>query len=265
MNRGRHLSYANVIATLALFVALGGSSYAALTITGKQIRNNTVRSTDIRNGTLQARDVRVDALGGSSIIESSLARVPDADMLDGLDSSAFERAGAKAADADRVDGFDSSAFERAGAKAADADRVDGLDSTELQRGSGQTVAGRRDWNTSTGSASAQAVLDLPGIGMVIGTCVGYTNNQRSHMRFENDNAATVFSWMSSGSGPDAYAELAPAAAQSAPALSSPSPAALLATWQVRAGERTATVVASTRFTTSASGVRCQFQAQAFTS
>jgi hypothetical protein len=244
MNRGRHLSYANVIATLALFVALGGSSYAALTITGKQIRNNTVRSTDIRNGTLQARDVRVDALGGSSIIESSLARVPDADMLDGLDSSAFERAGAKA---------------------ADADRVDGLDSTELQRGSGQTVAGRRDWNTSTGSASAQAVLDLPGIGMVIGTCVGYTNNQRSHMRFENDNAATVFSWMSSGSGPDAYAELAPAAAQSAPALSSPSPAALLATWQVRAGERTATVVASTRFTTSASGVRCEFQAQAFTS
>jgi hypothetical protein len=229
MNRGRHLSYANVIATLALFVALGGSSYAALTITGKQIRNNTVRSTDIRNGTLQGRDVRADALGGSSIMESSLARVPDADMLDGLDSSAFERAGAKA---------------------ADADRVDGLDSTELQRGSGQTVAGRRDWTTPTGSASARAVLDLPGIGMVIGTCVGYTNSQRADMRFENDTAATVFSWMSSGSGPDAYAELAPAAAQSAPALSSPSPAALLATWQIRAGERTATVVASTRFTTS---------------
>jgi hypothetical protein len=244
MNRRRHLSYANVIATLALFVAMGGSSYAALTITGKQIRNNTVRSTDIRNGTLQGRDVRADALSGSSIIESSLARVPDADMLDGLDSSAFERAGAKA---------------------ADADRVDGLDSTELQRGSGQTVAGRRDWTASTGSASAQTVLDLPGIGVVVGTCVGYTNSQRAVMRFENDTAATVFSWMSSGSGPDAYEELAPASAHSAPALSSPSPAALLATWQVRAGERTATVVASTRFTTSSSGARCEFQAQAFTS
>jgi hypothetical protein len=244
MNRRRHLSYANVIATLALFVAMGGSSYAALTITGKQIRNNTVRSTDIRNGTLQGRDVRADALSGSSIIESSLARVPDADMLDGLDSSAFERAGAKA---------------------ADADRVDGLDSTELQRGSGQTVAGRRDWTASTGSASAQAVLDLPGIGVVVGTCVGYTNSQRSNMRFENDTTATVFSWMSSGSGPDAYAALAPASAHGAPDLTSPSPAALLATWQVRAGERTATVVASTRFTTSSSGVRCEFHAQAFTS
>lgn len=244
MNLRRHLSYANVIATLALFAAMGGSSYAALTITGKQIRNNTIRSTDIRNGTLQGRDVRPDGLSGSSIIESSLARVPDADMLDGLDSSAFERAGAKA---------------------ADADRVDGVDSTELQRGSGQTVAGRRDWNASTGSASAQSVLDLPGIGAVIGTCVGYTNSQRADMRFENDTAATIFSWMTSGSGPGAYAELAPADAHNAPALSSPSPAALFATWQVRAGERTATVVASTRFTTSSSGVRCEFQAQAFTS
>jgi hypothetical protein len=85
------------------------------------------------------------------------------------------------------------------------------------------------------------------------------------MRFENDTAATIFSWMTSGSGPGAYAELAPADAHNAPALSSPSPAALFATWQVRAGERTATVVASTRFTTSSSGVRCEFQAQAFTS
>ncbi len=40
MRRGlsRHLSYANVMATAAVFIALGGSSYAALKITGAEVR-----------------------------------------------------------------------------------------------------------------------------------------------------------------------------------------------------------------------------------
>ena len=32
-------NYANVTATLALFVALGGSAYAAATVTGRDVRN----------------------------------------------------------------------------------------------------------------------------------------------------------------------------------------------------------------------------------
>jgi hypothetical protein len=35
----RHLTYANVMATIAVFVALGGSSYAALRITGHDVVN----------------------------------------------------------------------------------------------------------------------------------------------------------------------------------------------------------------------------------
>src|SRR3954469_1815472 len=35
----RHLTYANVMATLAVFIALGGSSYAAFTISGRNIKN----------------------------------------------------------------------------------------------------------------------------------------------------------------------------------------------------------------------------------
>lgn len=59
------LTYANVVATLALFVALGGSSYAALTITGG----------DVKNGSLTARDVKRNALGGGRIKESKLGTV----------------------------------------------------------------------------------------------------------------------------------------------------------------------------------------------
>jgi hypothetical protein len=49
----RHLSYANVTATLALFVALGGSSYAAL-----KLPKNSVTSTQVKNGTLLSKDFK---------------------------------------------------------------------------------------------------------------------------------------------------------------------------------------------------------------
>ena len=65
--RGK-LTYANVMSTIAVFVALGGSSYAALTITGK----------DVKNGSLTYRDLKRNTLGGSRIKESRLGTVPRA-------------------------------------------------------------------------------------------------------------------------------------------------------------------------------------------
>lgn len=51
------LGYTNVTATIALFVALGGSSYAALSVSGKHIRNGTVTSADLKDGSIASRDV----------------------------------------------------------------------------------------------------------------------------------------------------------------------------------------------------------------
>ena len=45
--RGK-LSYANVVATLALFIALGGTSYAALTITGNNVKNVSLTGRDVK-------------------------------------------------------------------------------------------------------------------------------------------------------------------------------------------------------------------------
>jgi hypothetical protein len=76
----RHVSYANVMATAAVFIALGGSSYAALTITGE----------DIRNGSLSYRDLKKNTLGGSRVKESRLGKVPrarNADRLNGLSAA----------------------------------------------------------------------------------------------------------------------------------------------------------------------------------
>ena len=63
----RKLSYANVMATLALFVALGGSGYAISklpkdSVKSKQIAKNAVRSSEIANG----------AVGSGEVIDGSL-------------------------------------------------------------------------------------------------------------------------------------------------------------------------------------------------
>lgn len=82
------LTYANVTATIALFVALGGTSYAVLSVDSpdvvnnslrsEDVRNNTVRSRDIRDRTVRARDVRRNTLGAGVINESGLGTVPRA-------------------------------------------------------------------------------------------------------------------------------------------------------------------------------------------
>lgn len=80
--------YANVTATLALIVALGGTAYAANTIRSSDIvngqvkrvdlANNAVTSSKVKNNTLRGSDVKNNTLRGSDINESTLGIVPAA-------------------------------------------------------------------------------------------------------------------------------------------------------------------------------------------
>ena len=60
------LTYANVMATLALFISLGGSSYAALklprnSVGATQIRAGAVRSSEVKNGSVRTADLAASA------------------------------------------------------------------------------------------------------------------------------------------------------------------------------------------------------------
>jgi hypothetical protein len=90
------LSYSNLVATAAFFVALGGTSYAVFhvgsddvvdnSLRSKDIRNNNLRSRDIRDRTILGRDVRRNSLGSGALKESALGTVPsatDADRVGG--------------------------------------------------------------------------------------------------------------------------------------------------------------------------------------
>lgn len=77
LSRARgHLTYANVIATLALFIALGGGAYAAATLPrnsvgptqlrtnsvgASELRSSAVRSSEIANGAIRLTDLSANA------------------------------------------------------------------------------------------------------------------------------------------------------------------------------------------------------------
>jgi len=46
------------MATIAVFIALGGSSYAAITITGRNVKNSSLTGRDIKNSSLTTSDVK---------------------------------------------------------------------------------------------------------------------------------------------------------------------------------------------------------------
>ena len=66
------ITYANVASTLALVLALGGVSYAAVKINGKNIKDRTVT----------AKKIKKNALTGTEINELKLGKVPSAASAD---------------------------------------------------------------------------------------------------------------------------------------------------------------------------------------
>ena len=53
-----HVTFANVVSMLALFVALGGSATATLIVSGKNVKNGSLTGADIKNGSLTSVDVK---------------------------------------------------------------------------------------------------------------------------------------------------------------------------------------------------------------
>jgi hypothetical protein len=147
----KHLSYANVMSTFGVFIALGiGSAYAADKIGSKDIAKNAVKSKHIKN-----EDVRAQDLGKGAVKSNKLARdavntrkVADGSLL-GVDFAPGERP---------QDGADGSPdtpsqvlsklteVDGSGSR-LDADLLDGRDSVQFARFAGRL---REDGTTAQG-------------------------------------------------------------------------------------------------------------------
>jgi hypothetical protein len=84
----RHLSFSNVIAMLALFIALGGAAYAGTKINGSSIKNGsigggklkneTITGNKLKQGTITGAQIAPGSIGSSSIDVATLGTVPSA-------------------------------------------------------------------------------------------------------------------------------------------------------------------------------------------
>ncbi|MBN9623882.1 MAG: hypothetical protein J0H06_13190, partial [Actinobacteria bacterium] len=84
----RHLSFSNVIAVIALFIALGGAAYAGSKINGKNIvnksigggklKNETITANKIKKGTITSAQIAPGSIDSTQINISTLTTVPSA-------------------------------------------------------------------------------------------------------------------------------------------------------------------------------------------
>jgi hypothetical protein len=118
------------------------------------------------------------ATNGDGLLPNDIiAQAPDADLLDGLDSSQFLAADGTAADAETLDGVDSTDFLRTSGKAANSDALDGLDSADFLRSSGKAADSdaldgldSADFLRSNGKAGDSNLLDgINSTGFLQGT------------------------------------------------------------------------------------------------
>jgi len=78
----KSLTFSNVIACLALFIALGGSVYAAGKMSGKQIKPSSLPGNRIKPKTITPNRIKPNSLTGTQINEGTLTGVSAAALAD---------------------------------------------------------------------------------------------------------------------------------------------------------------------------------------
>jgi hypothetical protein len=138
------------MATLALFVALGGTSYAALKVTSK----------DIVNRTIKGGDVAKDTLGGTEIKESRLKTVPSAQRANTAGAADVSKNADNATQASHATTADSAT---AAAAAVNAQQLAGNAAGAFERSS-RTQFGRASAAPANGSPEA-TLFSWPELGV----------------------------------------------------------------------------------------------------
>jgi hypothetical protein len=157
----RRPSASLVIASLALFVALGGVGYAAATIGSASVIDNSLRSKDVRNNDLRGKDVRTNTLKGPDIAESSLGKVPSAANADSAATAAHATNADNAVNATNA------------ANAGNADTVGGIGPEALTIGR-YVADGCEPGGAFVNCASVE--LPMPRAGRVLVTAGGQWNS-----------------------------------------------------------------------------------------
>jgi hypothetical protein len=169
--RGRVTS-AHVLAAIALFVALGGSGYAAVKINGKNVKKGTIAGKALKNRTITASKIKKNSLGGTEIAESKVGKVPSAASAD---------TAASATTAGSLSGRSAASLQ---VKCpADTVAAGGVCIELAQRAS-------KDWNQASIDCGARGLPNLSQLLSFISSHPGLTGTEWSSNLFDATNSAT---------------------------------------------------------------------------
>lgn len=68
----RHITYANVMSTLAVFLLLGGTAFAAGMISGSRLKNYSVSGKKLKSGSVSSSKLRSNAVSNSKVRAASI-------------------------------------------------------------------------------------------------------------------------------------------------------------------------------------------------
>jgi hypothetical protein len=153
------LSYANCVATLALFLALGGSAWALSrnSVGPRQIKPNAVRSSDVKN----------EAIKGVDVNEATLGEVPAAGTAQSAHSAGLAQIAKSAEAAESA---------QTALHASDADTVGGIPPSELGTLGRSNAGGFCEDNDEDGEDCVTVNLNLTRAGRVFVAGSGYTSS-----------------------------------------------------------------------------------------
>jgi hypothetical protein len=149
----RRPSAALVVALVALFAALGGTGYAAATLSGRDIQKRSIPANRVVN----------DALGGKQIDESKLGTVPSSQQALTAQTAASATTAGHATSADSA------------TTAQDAQRLQGRDASAFMASRVRVVSNQVTVpNNGSSTVTASCASDEKGIGggavwMILGT------------------------------------------------------------------------------------------------
>ena len=161
----RHLTRANVMSTLSLFLALGlGTAYAthpggANTISSADIINGQVTSADLLNGGVQPADIAANSIGTGRLQDGGIQGIDIADGTVNATDLAPNAIGSGRVANDSLTGDDIQEGTLAG---VDADKLDGKDASEFAQGSATVLGNRLDIPLE--GCCSTVLLDMPSIG-----------------------------------------------------------------------------------------------------
>jgi hypothetical protein len=154
----RHLSYANVISTLCLFLILGGGA----AIAASQLAKNSVGAKQLRSNAVTGAKVKDGSLTGSDVNASTLGQVPSAKVADTATTAQKATEATRATNATHADNADQAAHAQ---RASTADVASSLPPPELPHPVGATgePAFGTGWSNRGTNRPASFYIDREGI------------------------------------------------------------------------------------------------------